>query len=149
MNLNTLKRGFTKTNPEKGLRSLPGAQKSVHREEGSGGIRVKGQYITHDHNTAGIVLGVMAYGFSWCCNVILLLLAAQSLLPFLAELAWGSLLLPAYLVLGFVIHIMVMVADGLRNSNAPWARKSIIVFWVGTGLFLVIYIPLAVICSSF
>jgi|GEM_PF-5639293 hypothetical protein len=142
MNLNTLKRGFSRTNPEKGLRSLPGAQKSEHRDDLSGSIRVKGQYIVQDHDRAGRVLGIMAYGVSWICNGIILCLFILSLPPFVSEMLWERALLPIYLVLGFVLHIMVMLADGMRNSNAPWARKSIIVFWGGTGLFLAVYIPL-------
>jgi len=149
MNLNTLKRGFSRTNPEKGLRSLPGAQKSEHRDDLSGSIRVKGQYIAHDHDKAGRILGMMAYGASWICNGIIFLLITLSLLPFFPGVSWERALLPIYVVLGFVIHIMVMVADGMRNSNAPWARKSMIVFWAGVGLFLAIYIPLIIIMPLF
>lgn len=71
MNLNNIKRGFTRTNPEKGLHSLPGAQKSDRRENRPHTIRVKGAYIEHDHNTVGKVLGISAWGLAWICNTLL------------------------------------------------------------------------------
>lgn len=145
MNLNTLKRGFTKTNPERGLRSLPGAQKSEHRENRSNSVRVKGLYITDSYDTAGRVIGITAYTLSWLCNGIILLLATHSLLPFITETISTGLLLGGYFIIAFIIHALVILADGMRDSNAPWARKSIIVFWSGVGILLVLSILLAII----
>lgn len=145
MNLNTLKRGFTKTNPEKGLRHLPGAQKSDHRRHDS--IRIKGPYIPKDHHGAGKILGITAFSFAWLCNGILILIAIQWILPFVTEFIMSDLLRNCYIILGFVIHPLVIMADGLRNSDAPWARKSILVFWGGLALFLAIYIPVTIIMS--
>ncbi len=41
-------------------------------------------------------------------------------------------------IIGFaMVHGCAMFADGLRNSNAPWATKGIKIFWIFTLLFIV------------
>lgn len=146
MNLNSFKRGFTKTNPEKGLHHLPGARKSDRKEEGPETIRVKGIYVAENHHTAGRVFGILSYGLAWVCNSILMIITTVSVMQFTSDSHYlGDNALIAYIALAVILHTFVIVADNLRNSDAPWARKSIITFWIGLGIFLTIYIPLATI----
>lgn len=149
MNLNTIKRGFTKTNPEKGLRNLPGAQKSERRDLMPGSVRVSGQYISSSYNKTGKIIGLLAYTIAWICNLLIILLVLQHFSPFGSTLGTSDFFLTSYVVLGVIMHIMVIFADGMQNSNAPWARKSIIVFWAGVGLSVALFIPLNIIQGLF
>ncbi|NWK55409.1 hypothetical protein HW115_07285 [Verrucomicrobiaceae bacterium N1E253] len=143
MNLNTIKRGFTKTNPERGLHSLPGARRSELRHETPETIRIRGKYISDSHDSTGRVIGILAFFISCICTLILILLCSHWL-PFVTPLVHFDTLLAMYVVLGFILHLMVIIADTMRNSNAPWARKSIIVFWSGIGVLLAISIPILI-----
>lgn len=123
MNLNTLKRGFTKTNPEKGLRSLPGAQKTERRTS-SPTIRVKGRYITQSTDRLGHFLGLLSYIHAWLYTI---------LLPcsFLSDTGIFSPI--SVFILGFaLVHGYALFADGLHHSEVPWARRALKIFWLST-----------------
>lgn len=139
MNLNSLKRGFTKTNPDKGLSDLPGANKTGRSAYARGVVRIKGRYVSENYGKLAQVLGSIAYVLSWASSGVILLV------PFFSEDVWGNWLLSGYAVLGFLLHILVMIADGVGNSNEPKVRKSIKVFWSGLALFLAVSILLEVI----
>ena len=149
MNLNTLKRGFTRTNPERGLRSLPGAQKSERRDDDDHSIRVKGVYIPLKHETAGRILGTCALGIAWICTGILISLFTLTFLPISWQTGMDDYALTSYVVLAVIMHILVIVADGITNSNAPRARKSVIVFWGSLALIIAIAFPIHMLMSLF
>jgi len=44
-----------------------------------------------------------------------------------------------------IVHGCALAADGLRNSDAPWARKGIKIFWLASLVFLLTSILLGVI----
>jgi len=138
MNLNSIKRGFTHTNPERGLHSLPGAIKSERHDKGPSVVRVKGQYIPQDTDRAGQFFGMMSYIHAWIYIILLpcTIFAEDSLIfnP-----------LSVFLIGLVTVHGCAMVADGLRNSDAPWARKGIKIFWIASLAFLLMSIVLGVI----
>ncbi len=133
MNLNRYKKGFTGTNPERGLRSLPGARKSDRHDNNSGTIRVKGRYISQDTDRMGKFFGMTGYIHAWLYVI---------LLPWvlLSEINMGSVTFTplSIFIIGFaMVHGCALFADGLRNSDAPWANKGIKIFWIFTLLVLV------------
>lgn len=130
MNLNRLKRGFTRTDPERGLRNLPGATKSDRMDDSLSTIRVKGRYIPTNTDRAGQLFGMMGYIHSW---LYLVLLSCTVFATNTLEFSPLSIFL-----IGFaVVHGCAMAADGLRHSEAPWARKGIKIFWLTTLAFSV------------
>lgn len=88
-----------------------------------------------------------AYGLAWLCNVVLFGTMIMLFLPRDLQIDLSNFMRPLYLTLGFLLHLLAMVADGIRGSNAPWARKSILIFWGGLGLVLAVYVPLTVFFS--
>ena len=128
MNLNRLKRGFTRTNPERGLYSLPGAQKPDRHKERSTTVRVKGRYIPQDTDRMGQLFGMMGYIHAWL--YVILMPCAM-----LAENTMDFDPLSVFLIGLAVVHGCAMAADGLRHSEAPWARKGIKIFWISTLAF--------------
>lgn len=130
MNLNSIKRGFTRTNPERGLRSLPGSMKADRIDNSSSTIRVKGQYISQGNDKIGRFFGMMGYIHAWLYAI---------LLP--CSIVGGDdyIFSPlSIFIIGFaMVHGCAMFADGLRNSNAPWATKGIKIFWLFTLLVIV------------
>ena len=138
MNLNRFKKGFTSTNPERGLHNLPGAMKSERHDEGPSVVRVKGQYIPQDTDRAGQFFGMMSYIHAWIYVILLpcTILAQDSL-------AFNPL---AVFLIGLaIVHGCAMAADGLRYSDAPWARKGIKIFWIASLICLLMSILLGVI----
>jgi len=141
MNLNTIKRGFSKTNPEKGLHSLPGAHKEDHRDDKQGTItiRVSGKYIpSNDDVAAGKAFGILGYIIAWTSAIALVVNTVL-----LATNSSNTNYVPASFILGCAfVHGCSIFADTMRNTEAPWARKGIIVFWsgvllsIGLGLIL-------------
>ncbi len=130
MNLNSIKRGFTSTNPEKGLRGLPGAMKADRIDDSSSTIRVKGRYIPGNTDRVGQFFGMMGYIHAWLFVI---------LFPCTLIAGDDSIFSPmSIFIIGFaMVHGCAMFADGLRNSNAPWATKGIKIFWIFTLLFIV------------
>lgn len=127
MNLHRFKRTIGKTNPEKGLRSLPGAQKRDHRDKLPSTVRVKGRYISQDHSTLGSFFGVMGYIHAWIFALGMTLSLFASSMKDLNPIT--------IFFLGFaVVHGCAFLTDGLSNSNSPWAGKSIKIFWIGTAI---------------
>lgn len=124
MQLNKFKKGFSCIRPERGLKGLVGTQKIELRDKAAETIRVSGTYIPGHKGSikAGRFFGMLSYITSWLVGGLMLL---SSLLP--------ELNLPHPLssfIFGCVlVHICMMLADGLQNSNSPWARKSVIIFW--------------------
>ncbi len=138
MNLNRYKKGFTSTNPERGLRSLPGASRPERHAGSPGTIRVKGRYISQDTDKTGRVFGMMGFITSWLYVILL----PWSLL---AEINIGSVMFTplSIFIIGFaVVHGCALFADGLRNSDAPWATKGIKIFWSLT-LLVIVYAVIA------
>ena len=133
MNLNKYKKGFTKIRPERGLKNLVGAQKTELRDKPPETVRVTGTYIPGHKETrvAGRVLGIISFLISVIAGGLMLLAV---ILPNLdTPHPLGSF------TLGFLlVHGCVMLADGLQNSDAPWARKAVIIFWSSTVLTFVI-----------
>lgn len=124
MNLNKFKKNIRTINPERGLKDLVGAKKAELRDQAPGTVRVNGRYISGYKSTrlAGRILGIGAYITAWITGCLMLtssLLSETSLLQ-----------PPALFLIGFLlVHGGVILADGLQNSNAPWARKAVIIFW--------------------
>lgn len=125
MNLNRLKRGFTRTNPEKGLRDLPGARKSERHNHDEETIRIKGRYIPSDTDRIGHYFGIMGYLHAWI-YVILLPCSIFS------DEHYMFSPLSIFLIGLFIVHGCAMFADSFRHSEAPWARKGIKIFWICT-----------------
>ncbi|BDS06377.1 hypothetical protein NT6N_14170 [Oceaniferula spumae] len=131
MNLNKFKKTIGKTNPEKGLRDLAGARKAEYHHNDQGAIRVKGKYISHDYDRFGRVFGITAYLLAWLyvpCTVLSFFLPPGSI--------WNPFSI--FLTGMFAVHGFALVADGLRNSNAPWAMKGIKIYWMGVILLIVL-----------
>ena len=131
MNLNSIKRGFTSTNPEKGLRNLSGARKADRIDDSTSTMRVKGRYISGGNDKIGQFFGMMGYIHAWLYVI---------LMP--CSLVAGDDYISSPIsifIIGFaIVHGCAMFADGLRNSNAPWATKGIKIFWIFS-LLLVVY----------
>jgi len=138
MNLNSIKRGFTSTNPEKGLRNLSGARKADRIDDSTCTIRVKGQYISGGNDKVGRFFGMMGYIHAWLFVIL-----------FPCTLIAGDNYISSPLsvfIIGFaIVHGCAMFADGLRNSNAPWATKGIKIFWIFTLLLAVYSIVVAMV----
>ena len=130
MNLNSIKRGFTSTNPEKGLRNLPGAMKADRIDNSPSTIRVKGRYISQDTDTVGRFFGMMGYIHAWLYVI---------LFPCSIFVGDDYLFSPiSIFIIGLaMVHGCALFADGLRNSDAPWATKGIKIFWIFTLVMLV------------
>lgn len=141
MNLNTIKRGFSRTQPEKGLSSLPGAQKNPTRLPDSTTVRVKGVYISEPPSPLGKICSISAFCLACGCNLILLVLATLWVLPLETAPLLSDYLLSYYVVFAAILHGFAIVADGTLQSNAPWARKGLIMFWCGGALFLALVVP--------
>lgn len=138
MNMNSIKRGFTRTNPERGLHSLSGAMKSERHHEGPSVVRVKGRYIPQDTDRAGQFFGMMSYIHAWIYVILLpCTILAKDSLDFNP--------LAVFLIGSAIVHGCAMAADGLRNSGAPWARKGIKIFWLVSLLCLLMSILLGAI----
>jgi len=138
MNLNRFKKGFTSTNPERGLHNLPGAIKSERHDEGPSVVRVKGRYIPQDNDRAGQFFGIMGYIHAWIYVILLpCTIFAKDSLVFNP--------LSVFLTGLVIVHGCALAADGLRNSDAPWARKGIKIFWLASLVFLLTSILLGVI----
>jgi uncharacterized membrane protein YecN with MAPEG domain len=128
MNLNRLKRGFTKTNPERGLHQLPGSKKSTAHGINSHSIRVKGQYIPGNTDRIGRAFGLMGYALAWLYFILL----PCSMLTKNSTVFYP---LPLF-VIGFaLVHGCAMFDDGLRQSKTPWASRGIKTFWISTLFF--------------
>ena len=136
MNLNTIKRGFSKTNPEKGLRSLPGAHKEDHRDNQQNTIRISGKYIPNKENVdAGKALGMLGYVVAWVSGVTLVMNTVMLTTNSGGNTGYAA---TALALGGALVHGCSIFADTMRNTEAPWARKGIVVFWSGVLLSLVL-----------
>ena len=112
--------------------------KSERHDEGPSVVRVKGQYIPQDTDRAGQFFGMMSYIHAWIYVILLpcTILAQDSL-------AFNPL---AVFLIGLaIVHGCAMAADGLRYSDAPWARKGIKIFWIASLICLLMSILLGVI----
>jgi len=147
MNLHTLKRGFGRTNPEKGLHHLVGAQKSDRHEDQPATIRIKGVYISPHHKTPGRILGALALGLAWISASLLICGLTLSFLPIAWRIPLADYTITTYVATAILMHVLVFIADGITYSNAPLARKSIIVFWGSLALYLAIYLPVIILKS--
>lgn len=129
MNLHRFKKGYTGANPERGLRDLVGAQKAGKRIGGPTAVRVKGRYISDGNDRIGQLFGMMGYIHAWLTVL---------LFPCSMFAADDHIFSPiSTFIIGFaVVHGCAMFADGLRNSDAPWARRGIKIFWISTLVFL-------------
>lgn len=90
-----------------------------------GAIRVKGRYIPQDTDRAGQVFGMMGYIHAWIYAVLLPCSLYAVDHYFFSPLS-------VFLIGMFVVHGCALVADGLRHSEAPWARRGIMLFWAST-----------------
>lgn len=90
-----------------------------------GAIRVKGRYIPQDTDRAGQVFGMMGYIHAWIYAVLLPCSLYSVDHYFFSPLS-------VFLIGMFVVHGCALVADGLRHSEAPWARRGIMLFWAST-----------------
>ncbi|MBT8044723.1 MAG: hypothetical protein KJO79_07210 [Verrucomicrobiae bacterium] len=136
MNLHRFKKLIGKNNPEKGLYSLPGAQKADRHIQNAGTIRVKGRYIPGDTERMGRFFGMMAYIHAWLYVLLLPSSMYTGDHDFFSPLS-------VFLIGMFLIHGCAIAADGLRNSNAPRAVWGIKIFWISTVFFFVGRIVLA------
>ncbi|MFK7910664.1 MAG: hypothetical protein AB8F34_08675 [Akkermansiaceae bacterium] len=126
MNLNRFKKGYTGTNPERGLRSLAGAVKADKHIDNPGAVRVKGRYIPRDTDRIGHFFGMMGYIHAWLYVILLpCSIYADSHSVIFSPMA-------VFMVGMFVVHGCAIIADGLRHTEAPWARKGIKIFWIAT-----------------
>ena len=116
-------------------RACQGAMKSGRKNEGPSVVRVKGRYIPQDTDRAGQFFGMMGYIHAWIYVILLpcTIFAEDSHIfnPF------------AVFIIGLsVVHGCAMAADGLRNSDALWARKGIKIFWLASLICLLMSILL-------
>ena len=135
MNLNTIKRGFSKTNPEKGLRSLPGALKGEHKKDKLGTIRVSGKYIPSDHDALGLTFGILGYTIAWISAISLVI---NTFLVTTSSDGDTNYVIGSFVLGCAFVHGCSIFADAMRKTEAPWARKGIIVFWSGVLLSVVL-----------
>ncbi|MGB0775905.1 MAG: hypothetical protein ACPGUY_08665 [Akkermansiaceae bacterium] len=129
MNLNSIKRGFTRTNPEKGLGNLPGAQKSEHRRNTQPTVRVSGQYISSSDHPVGKLLGGLGYLLSWISIAVMFYFVLHA---HEVEKPTLNVVLPSFFLGVLLVHGCAIMAEGFRGQEAPRARKGIIIFWCGT-----------------
>ncbi len=143
MNLNQLKRGFTRTNPERSLHALPGAQKTEHHDPTDTTVRVKGRYISGDTDRTGRFFGITGFISAWIYAILLPCSAF-----FEIRLGWLEFGPFAVFLTGFtLIHGCAMFADGLRPSGTPWARRGIKTFWITSLAFFFLGVVWAI-CTA-
>ncbi len=132
--MNRFKKGYTGTNPERGLRNLPGAMKADRIDNSSSTIRVKGRYISQDTDRIGGFFGMMGYIHAWL--YVILMPCTLLVDPNAVSLIFTPI---SVFIIGFaMVHGCALFADGLRGSNAPWASKGIKIFWL-FNLLLMVY----------
>lgn len=134
MNLNKFKKTIGKNDPEKGLRSLVGAQKK-REPHGTqpGAIRVNGIYRPVDQRKSGDFFGVMAY---LAASLSSLGMVVSVLIPALGHPS-------AYFFLGILpVHGFAMLSDNIGSSKTPWAGKSVRLFWAAAALALLLGVAL-------
>jgi len=138
MNLNKFKKTIGKTNPEKGLRNLVGAQKMEQRDLGPGTVRVKGVYRSVDHGRSGNFFGILAYVAALLTSICMM---GSIFFPYLGNPM-------AYFCIGILpVHGFAMISDGINSSKTPWAGKSIKLFWSAAALVIVTSILYALIMA--
>jgi hypothetical protein len=135
MNLQPLKRNFGKTNPEKGLRSLPGCHKGDHKDDKLGTIRVSGKYIPSDHDALGLAFGFLGYTIAWISVISLVI---NTFLVTTSSDGDTNYVIASFVLGCALVHGCAIFADTMRNTEAPWTRKGIIVFWSGVLLSVVL-----------
>ena len=132
MNLHRFKRGFTKTNPEKGLRSLPGALKNERDPSAPSTIKVRGAYISNGYPRAGKFFAISGYILTIVYAIALSFISITSYIS-----SGGISPLGVCLVGAAVVHGLAMAAEGVCHAESPWSQKSIKLFWTITALWLI------------
>lgn len=129
MNLNRFKKGFTKTNPEKGLRSLPGALRNDRDPRIPGTIRVRGTYISSGYPRAGKFFALSGY----------VLTVGYALALVASYLFTNSYISPlgVCIVAAGLVHGCALAAEGVCHAESKWTRKSLKLFWGITGVWLI------------
>lgn len=128
MNLNTLKKGFTCNNPEKGLRSLPGAQKHDRKNRDEQSFRLSGKYIPPKDYGVSKYVGMAAFIAS-CLSV--LGMAGAILMSFFGNGNYRGIIMPSFLIGITIVHALSILAESLKGGEVALARKGIKVFWMG------------------
>lgn len=124
-----IKKNFRTIKPERGLRELVGSQKVALRDQAPGTVRVRGNYIPVNHSRSGKFFGFLAFITAIISSSMMLL---SSFIPSL-----GSTIL--FFFLGLVLmHTFVMIADGIGSTKVPWVENSLKLFWLVTGIMLLI-----------
>lgn len=131
MNLNRFKKGFTKTNPERGLHTLPGVHRPDRAGDETSTVRVKGRYIPSGTDNTGKVFGILSFTVACLCTVLFPLSFFAGKDADLSPLA--------VFVMGlFLVHGFAIFADSLRHSESIWSRRGIKLFWLSSLVWIMI-----------
>ena len=127
MNLNKYKKGFSATNPERGLHSLAGGKKRGRRRLSTNRIPLSGKYIPPSDYGIPVVLSRMAIVISYISVIgmvifsVAIMLGSESSINFFAISFFSGLV---------GVHLLVTVAESIKGTEITTARKSVKTFWL-------------------
>lgn len=128
MNLNRHKKGFSHTNPEKGLHSLAGAQKNEKRPPRAPTIRVGGTYIPAKDYGIPKVFGIAALAGSFISTICMAIPASKAALANEDPVAAA---MTAFILGAIFVHVLSIFAESVKGAEVPLGRKAMKSFWVG------------------